>query len=383
VSSHYDVIVIGAGAMGSAAAYHAAKAGQRVLLLEQFEIDHQMGSSYGASRIIRYVYDHPIYVKLAQAAYAAWRALEAESGEELYVRTGGINFAPPGNPEFARTVQTLHTMGVPFDLMTPDELHHRFRQFRLSEGMEAVYQEDTGLLAASRCVRAHIRLAQQYGAVVVERAAVSGIQANASSVEVETAAGTFTAGKLILAAGAWINSLLKGLGMQLPLRVVKTQEIYFQAARMEEYAPGRFPAFIAHVNEEYGYSTYGIPTYNHSGVKIGLHGGTDFDPTSPERRPDERAIERSLAFAQKYLPDGGWTRLAARACLYTYTPDEHFVIEQHPDYPQIIIAAACSGHGFKFSAVIGEILSDLAMKSQTAHDISLFRVNRVSSGSLP
>lgn len=379
MASNYDIIVIGAGAMGSAAAYHAAKAGQRVLLLEQFEIDHQKGSSHGASRIIRYVYDHPAYVALAHAAYDAWRALEAEAGEELYVRTGGINFAPPGNAEFAQTVRTLQTAGIPFDLLTPDELHQRFPQFRLPQRMEALYQADTGLLAASRCVRAHVRLARAHGAEVVQNAPVTGITATASGVEVRAGGATYSAGKLILVPGAWINLLLQGLGMQLPLRVVKTQEIYFRAADMAAYQPDRFPAFIGHLADEYGYSTYGIASYNDSGVKIGLHGGETFDPTTPERAPDESAIERSFAFAQKYLPEGGWTFLSARACLYTYTPDEHFIIDQHPEYPHVVIASVCSGHGFKFSAVIGEILSDLATSGQTRRDIGLFRMSRFES----
>jgi monomeric sarcosine oxidase len=376
---NYDVIVIGAGAMGSAAAYHAAKSGQRVLLLEQFEIDHQMGSSYGASRIIRYVYDHPCYVALARSAYDAWRALEAESGEELYVRTGGINFAQRGNDEFVRTVNTLQASGIPFELLTPDELRRLFPQYHLAEGMEAVYQADTGLLAASRCVRTHVRLAQQHGADVVSNAPVTEITASAAGVEVKTAGETYSAAKLILVPGAWINLLLKSLGIQLPLRVVKTQEIYFQAANMDDYQPDRFPAFIAHLADEYGYSVYGLPSYHNSGVKIGLHGGPEFDPTTPERTPDESAIERSFAFAQKYLPEGGWTFLSARACLYTYTPDEHFIIDQHPEYPHVVFASACSGHGFKFSAVIGQILSDLAINGETAHDIDLFRMSRLAS----
>jgi monomeric sarcosine oxidase len=383
MASNYDIIVIGAGAMGSAAAYHASKDGQRVLLLEQFEIDHQMGSSYGASRIIRYVYEHPVYVNLARAAYDAWRVLEAEAGEELYVKTGGINFAPRGNADFALTVKTLQASAIPFDLLNPDELHLRFPQFRIAEGMEALYQEETGLLAASRCVRAYVRLAQRYGAVVVEKSSVAHIKASTVGVEVTTAKGTYSAGKLILVPGAWVNQLLKGLGMQLPLRVVKTQEIYFQSSHMEDYQPGRFPAFIAHLEDEFGHSTYGIPSYDNSGVKIGLHGGEDFDYTSSERTADQSAIARSFAFAQKYMPEGGWMFQSARACLYTYTPDEHFIIDQHPEYPHVILASVCSGHGFKFSAVIGEILSDLAIKGETQHDIDLFRTSRFASVSLP
>ncbi|MCS7070815.1 MAG: FAD-dependent oxidoreductase, partial [Anaerolinea sp.] len=224
----YDVIVLGAGALGSAAAYHAAQRGARVLVLEQFEIDHQRGSSYGYSRIIRYVYDHPIYVRMAGPAFALWRALEAEAGEALYIRTGGIDFGVPGTEAmFDGMIATLRAEGIDHELLTPDEAHRRFPQFHFDDDMTVLYQTDTGILRASRCVQAHVRLAQAHGAVVLENTRVDAIHPTADGVRVRAGEKTYSAARLIVTAGGWAGPLLRTLDLDLPLRPVKAQENYF------------------------------------------------------------------------------------------------------------------------------------------------------------
>lgn len=374
----YDVIVIGAGAVGSAAAYHAAKAGQRVLLLEQFEIDHQNGSSYGYSRIIRYAYDYPQYVRLMKAAYNAWTAFEQDSGEALYVRTGGLDLAPPGEPVFDATIRSLTAEQIPFELLSADEAMRRFPHYRLNPDTQVVYQEDAGALRASKSVRAHVRRAEELGAVVMANTPVTQIDLHADSVTVTTGSGeTHSAAKLIVAAGAWLKPLLQPTGITLPLQPIRTQEIYFNAA--DSFDNDTFPLFIWHLDAEYGRALYGIPSVDGSGVKIAFHGGPDFDPHMDSREPDLSVVEMIRAFADKQLPGAAAAFKNARVCLYTMTPDEHFILDTHPEHSHVVIASCCSGHGFKFSTLLGNICTDLAFTGTTEHDISLFKLLRFAS----
>jgi monomeric sarcosine oxidase len=378
----YDLIVIGAGAVGSATAYHAAKAGHRVVLLEQYAIDHQRGSSHGYSRIIRYVYDHRVYVELMKAAYPAWRALEEDCGETLYLRSGGIDFALPDEPLFASMVDCLTQMNIPHEVMNAADAEARFPQFRFDEDMVVLYQVDAGVLRASRAVQAHVRMARQYGAYVHDNTPVLGIQPVADGVEVRTAHETFTAAKLVIASGAWMRPMLRLLGLDLPLQPLAAQENYLDALDPAQFTPERFPVWIGHVQERYGNILYGLPSVDGSGVKIGLHTGPAIDPENPDRTPDTTLAETMLGFARRYMPQAAGSVASSRVCLYTLTPDEHFIIDQHPEYPQVILASCCSGHGFKFSTLLGSILSDRALKGETPHDLSLFTLSRFDSVAL-
>lgn len=366
----FDIIVIGAGAMGSAAAYHAAKTGQRVLLLEQFEIDHQNGSSYGYSRIIRYVYDHPIYIELARRSYPAWRALEAEAGETLMITADGVTFSPPDDPDFVAMVKAMRDMAIPFDTISADELAYRYPQFRVPPEMSIVTQADTAVLKASRCVQAQARLAERHGAVVKANTRVQEIRPHAGGVEVVTATETYAAGRLIITAGGWMRSMMAALGIRLPLQPVAAQENYFIPDDPAAYEIGRFPVFLAQLKRDYGYMLYGIPSVDGSGVKIAQHGGAPIDPDG-DRNPDLAQVAKMQAFAGRYLPGATQTHKQSRVCVYTMTPDEHFIIDSHPDYPHVVFASPCSGHGFKFSAVIGKLLSDLALVGRAGTDFDL------------
>jgi len=371
--STFDVIVIGAGAMGSAAAYHAAKSGQRVLLLEQFEIDHQQGSSYGFSRIIRYVYDHPTYIKLAQASYPAWRALEEEAGERLMIQSGGVTFSPPDDPDFVSTLNAMRDMSIPFEMIDSDELARRYPQFRVPPEMSIATQDDTAVLRASRCVLAHVRLAEKHGAVIKDNTPVIQVKPHAHGVEVVTATETYSAARLIITAGGWMRTMMHSLGIDLPLQPVAAQENYFIPDNPADYEIGRFPVFLAMLKRDYGYMMYGIPSVDSSGLKLSQHGGDPIDPTG-SREPDLSQIPKMRDFAARYLPGAAQTHKQSRVCIYTMTPDEHFIIDQHPEYRHVVFASPCSGHGFKFSTVIGKMLSDLALEAETAHDLSLFRL---------
>ncbi len=377
MSDSYDVIVVGAGAVGSAAAYHSAKAGKKTLLLEQFEIDHQHGSSHGQSRIIRFAYDHPVYVNLAKHAFPAWKALEQEIGESLWVQTGGLDFGAVDERSMQETIDSLNSQNVPFDLLTPEETHARFPQFRLDDNMIGIYQADAGALFASKCVRAHVTLAQKHGAVVREHAPLRKLTIHEDSVEVETPDARYTAARLILVPGAWAKMMFASIGLNVPLTIIKTQECYFDAQPARDYEAGRFPVFIAHQREDFGLWTYGLPSVNGSGLKTGLHGGTIADnPDTMDRAINQDIIDRVREFFRRHIPAGDAPLTYARVCLYTNTPDEHFIIDRHPLYPHVILSSSCSGHGFKFSGVVGEILTQLAIDGASTYDIETFKLAR-------
>ncbi|MCA0453076.1 MAG: N-methyl-L-tryptophan oxidase [Chloroflexi bacterium] len=378
MANNYDAIVLGAGAMGSAAAYYLAKAGQKVLLLEQFEFNHQKGSSYGLSRIIRYAYDYPQYVELAKVVYPMWTAIEQESSEKLYTRTGGIDFGTSAQASLNNVIATLQQTGIPHEILTPTEARRRYPQFRFEDDMIILYQADTGILSASKSVLAHLRLAEQHGAELKPNTPILSVTPHPNTVEVKTADGTYTAAKLIVTAGSWAKSFLATLGLNLPLTPSACQEMYFETANAANYEVGVFPAFIDHKPFEGGPMAYGMASHQGSGLKVAWHGGKLYDhPTQIDYTPSQSDIDKALRFNKQYLPDVTGLR-SARVCLYTMTPDEHWVLDKHPEYQHIVFAGGCSGHAFKFSTIIGKILTDLALTGETPHDISLFKASRFS-----
>ncbi len=363
--------------MGSAAAYYLSKAGQRVLVLEQFEIDHTRGSSYGPSRIIRYTYDNPTYIKLSKAAYPAWRALEAEAGEQLYIRTGGLDFGPADDPMLQNTIASVKLMHIPHEILSAGEAQKRYPQFRFDDTMRILYQSDSGMLPASKCVLTHLRLAERRGATILANTPVTKVNVKNGSVEVQTASQTYRAGKLVITVGPWAKSVLAQLGMSLPLTPERCQVAYFQPDKPADYEPERFPTFIAHLSQIYGRLPYGMASYLNSGVKVAFHKGKSVShPSQVNYAPDDDEIERIRTFSRRHLPGADGPLVSTMICLYTMTPDEHFVIDKHPEFPQVVFGAGFSGHGFKFSALIGSILCDLALKGETDHDISLFSAAR-------
>lgn len=377
MTTHYDAVILGAGAMGAAAAYHLSKAGQHVLLLEQFELNHHKGSSIDHSRIIRYSYDHPAYIKLAKAAYPLWQELEEVSGEALYTRTGGIDFGSPQTSTLAETLSSLQTMNIPHEVLSAKDAQQRFPQFRFRDDWQVIYQPDSGFLSAERCVLTHIRMAQQNGAEVRANSPVTSVEVRQESVTIKTEYDRIEAGRLIITAGSWAKSILEPLGLSLPLTPLRCQIAYFAPEEKASFEPDQFPVFIAHLKGEYPWMPYGIPSHLESGVKIGLHGGQAVKhPSEVNYVPDDEPVEQIRVFARNHIPQADAPLKLTRICLYTMTPDEHFIIDKHPAYPHVIFAAGFSGHGFKFSAVVGSIVRDLALTGHTSHDIDLFKASR-------
>lgn len=372
----YDAIVVGGGVMGCAAACHLARDGRRVLLLEQYAVGHTNGSSHGHSRIIRLAYDGADYVTLARAAFAEWRGLEAEAGQRLLLTTGGLDFAAPGTVSFAATRATLAAAGVPFEDLDRAAIRERFPQLDLPADTVGIYQAEAGILDADRCVATLAGEARRLGATVREGEPALRLAADGAGALAETARGSYRADRLIVAAGSWMRPLMRGLGLELPLTVTKELVAFFAPRDPAAFMPDRFPIFIHHDDSQpagYGFPIFGLP-----GVKVAFHSaGPAIEPGDEGRAAAPGQIEALRDYVARLLPGAAGDPFYSVTCRYTTTPDEHFIVDRHPAHPQIVVASPCSGHGFKFGALIGRILADLAERGETPHPIGMFRLDRL------
>jgi sarcosine oxidase len=375
-----DVIVVGGGAMGSAAAWRLARAGHRVRLLEQFAFGHEQGSSHGPSRMIRIAYPAPEYVELGQEAFRLWDELQLEAGssESLLLRTHGMNVGVPHADAMEEVARTLDTLGVPYERLDHDELGRRYPQYTFPEGSIGIYQEDYGILAASRCVAALAARARAKGAELYDEEPVVEIAPDGDGVIVRTTRGTHLAERVILTAGSWLGPLLAPLGIDLPLTVLQEQLAFFRVLDPAAYTPDRLPLLMHRFP---GTTSLGsvFPIYGHEGVKVMLDRiGLRVDPGNPDRTIDPARLERLRAYAAELMPGITGEILETTSCRYTMTPDEDFIIDHHPEHRQIVIASPCSSHGFKFAPVIGQLLADLAVNEKTPYPMARFRLDRAA-----
>lgn len=377
----FDVIVIGLGGMGSAAAYQLAARGQRVLGLERHTPAHDLGSSHGRSRIIRQAYfEDPAYVPLLLRAYELWRQLEHDSGQDLLTITGGLMIGPPDSEIVTGSLRSAEEHDLPHEMLDAAEISRRFPPLQPPPGIVALYESKAGLLCPEAAVRAHLERTAQLGArlhfeepVLTWKVALSG------RVEVTTAQGSYESERLIIAPGAWAPEILTSLG--LPLTVQRQVMYWFDPlGGVEPFLPERFPIYIWECKDKAYF--YGFPACDGltNGVKVALHtGGTPCAPETIEREVRETEIERMRAYVAPRIPALNSRCLNTITCMYTNTPDSHFVIAQHPEHPQVAIAAGFSGHGFKFASVVGEILADLTIEGATGHPTALFSPQRFVS----
>lgn len=371
-----DVAVVGLGAMGCAALYELATRGVRALGVEQFEPGHERGSSHGESRAIRLSYfEHPSYVPLLHRAYAKWRALEAECGETILTVTGILEAGYPGSTVVQGSLLASREHGLAHETLDAAEIARRYPAFRLPETWTAMFQPDGGFLRPERAIANFVSSAKRRGAEVWTRTRVGAIHPGPVSVVVDTDRGPVEAGQVIVAAGPWIGALAPELAPHLTL----TRQVlgWFKPPNPALVAPDRFPVFVLQTEAD---NVYGFPDFAGTGLKAASHikGRVLANPEALRQDGDEQD-EAQIRGGLRYIPaaDGRLTRM--QTCIYTRTPDDFFVIDRAAASPRVILASPCSGHGFKFASVVGEIVADLALDGRTPHDISRFRADRFAT----
>ena len=371
----YDAIVVGLGAMGSAACWQLAKRGQRVLGLERFDIPHAQGSYHGVTRIIRLAYyEGPAYVPLLRRAYALWAEASDAFGERLLITTGSFDAGPADSEGFRGSLDSCLTHDIKHEVLTGAEVNARHPGYRLPDDFQALYQPDGGFILSERAVVGHVTMAQALGAeihgreAVLEWAPIAG-----GGVRVTTTRGSYEAARLVLSAGAWIADFVPALkSVSVPERQVLG---WFQPDDPAKFTPDAFPVLNMLVEEG---RYYLLPIHDVPGLKIGLyHHLEERDHADAIVRDvsdaDEAVLRRCIA---RYFPAADGPLMALRACMFTNTPDEHFIIDTLPGHPEVVVASPCSGHGFKFASVVGEILADLATTGESRFDLTMFGMDR-------
>jgi sarcosine oxidase len=373
-ANDFDAIVVGLGAMGSAALYHLATRGLRVMGVDRFEPPHLHGSTHGRTRIIREAYyEHPCYVPIVQRAYELWSELERASGQTLFVKTGGLMIGPPEGTLFTGALRSAREHGLPYTVLEPDQLHRRYPGFRVPDGSMALHEPRAGLLFPELIIETHLALAARAGATIRTGVTVSKWSAGDGGTRVVTDAGTMRARALILATGPWLPALVAEL--ELPLEVERQLFHWFEpSSHPEWYDAAHSPISLIEYAHDRFFATF--PNVGH-GVKAGIHHeGAVIDPDAPRAPASDAEGAEMHELLASYLPQAAGRILDRATCLYTNTPDHDFLIDRHPAHANVILASPCSGHGFKFSSAIGEILADLATKGGSEFDLRPFSLAR-------
>jgi sarcosine oxidase len=372
----FDSVVVGLGAMGSAAAYHLAQRGDRVLGLEQFSPTHGRGSSHGRSRIYRLVqFEGSEYVPLAQRALQLWKELETETNSSLLRETGGLVLGRPSS-EFVRSAtRSAIEHHLEHRVLDSGEMSRRFPQFRVREDEVGLWDPRAGTLFPERCIVNHCIGASGNGAELRYGEAALSWTDSGSGLTVKSARGTYQTKTLVVTAGPWMRRFLADL--ELPLEVEQQFVCWFPPTEPSRCDPGRMPVFIWDRGPEG--RTYGVPDFG-DGVKVGSWQGKKVeDPDSTNLEGFEDCVAPVRAFAREALPgivarESDWT-----SCLYTNTPDLHFMVGKHPHHDRVVFVSACSGHGFKFASAIGEIVADLSHEGRSPHLPGNFEPRRFDS----
>ena len=371
----YDAIVAGLGAHGSAAAYQLAKRGQSVLGFDRFARGHTLASFGGLSRIIRLsYYEHPSYVPLLKRAWDLWRELERDSGETLLAQTGGLYMGPPDGELLAGSLASARTHRLAHEVLDNAELRRRYPVFEIDRDWIGVLDTQAGWLAPERSVETHLRLAERHGATLRFSEPIDRWERAGDDVRVTSARGSYRARHLVITAGAWLPRLLPQLARHL---WVERNVLFWFEPRGERDAFAKLPVYIV---EDSDRLYYGFPYDPSSGLKVaGLHFGDRVDPDTVDRDPSPTDEERVRSWLRRRMPLANGERRRAQVCLYTNSPDGHFIIDR--DGP-VTYASACSGHGFKFASAVGEILADLAMTGRSELDIGFLAAERLASGTM-
>ncbi len=378
-NNHFDVIVVGVGAMGSAACWELARRGVRVLGLEQFDIPHTRGSSHGYSRVTRTAYyEHSDYVPLLQRSHILWSELEAESAEKILHMVGGLYLGPLDGELVGGSLRSAREHGLAHELLDRAAVSKRFPQFTVPDDWSGLLEPQAGFLLPELAISAFVNCALHRGAEIHGHEEVKAWHADASGVTVTTALRTYRADKLIFSGGAWSNSLIHDLGV--PLTVTRQVLGWVWPKTPAAFKAGTLPVWM--IDRLDGTTYYGFPMVTQSpGLKVAVHAPLDrTDPNHVERGilPGDEETFRSCL--RRFIPQGDGPLLALRTCLYTNSPDGHFILDRHPRHERVVLAAGFSGHGFKFASVIGELLADLACTGQTRQPIGFLGLERFRKG---
>lgn len=378
---HFDVAVVGLGVLGSAAAYHSALKGAKVVAFEQFELGHVHGASHDTSRIVRTSYHASEYVALAKAAYTDWAHLENATGYKLFHQTGGLIFLPQDGLTSGQSLsdytQSLTANNIPHEILNAAQLKKRWPQFAPGDNVVAVYTADSGIVHAARSVAAMQQLARTHGAVLKEHTRVERVtpDTDRTRVTLTTSSGQFTASKVILATDAWTNKLLAPLGAEIPLTVMQEQVTYYKPTDPAAFESHNFPVWIWSQDT----SVYGFPCFGEPTIKVGLDNAKNY--MAPEDRTyvhSPKLLERLNSFLGAFIPDDTRQELRTVTCQYTITPDRQFVISPLKRHGNIIVALGAA-HAFKFAPAIGRAVAELAIDGKTDADISKFGIPKTSS----
>ncbi len=366
---YVETLVMGLGAMGSAALYHLARQGEKPVGIDQYDVGHAFGSSHGHSRAFRTFYHDSFYTELAEAALPRWRELESLSKSRLLTLNGAVFFAKPGNERFDQYVRVLDESGTPFELQSPSQVANRFPALKPPEGVDVCYTPRAGFLDANRAVQTHVSQALRLGATIHKGIRVLNVDAGRNSPEIETEVGLYKCDRLVLTPGPWAPQILADIS--IPLHVTRQQKFYFQPHQTSPYEPDLLPVYADFDTQFYGFPYYG------PGIKVA--DDTLGEYTTPDK------IDRSLdvikqsqlqAWLEAIMPSANFSFGSGATCMYTVTPDLDFLIGAHPRNPNILVGAGFSGHGFKFSTLIGLMLAELATQGTTTHPIKRFRLDR-------
>ena len=375
MTDRYDAVVVGLGALGSAAAMHLARGGQRVLGLERFELGHKRGASHDTSRILRHSYHTPGYVRLTQEAYADWADLERWSGDQLVTVVGGLDLFPadPAIPMDDYTA-SLDEVGIVHELLDVAEIGRRWPQFSLPAGTIGLYQDRGAIVPAGRGTALMQKLAAATGAELRGSERVLSVVDGPSGVTVSTESETFVADRVVVCADAWTNEVLAGLDVHVPLETTLEQATYFAPERPGSFAPHHLPLWIWMDDPSY----YGFPCYGEPTVKAAQDcGGPVIDTSDPESRtfePDPAMLERLASFMASVLPESGQPLRSIR-CQYTLTPDRDFVLAPVPGHESVVVGLGAA-HGFKFAPTFGRLLAELATAGTTTTELTPYRLDR-------
>jgi sarcosine oxidase len=374
-----DVVVVGLGAMGSATVYALARRGIRVTGIDRFDPPHDRGSSHGESRVVRMAYfEDPSYVPLLRLAFDHWRKFEAYTGEQVLLVTGVLEAGLPGSPLVAGSLRSAVQHALPHEVLRPCEVNKRFPAFSLPDDWDCVFQPDGGVLRPERAIRLFLSAARGLGAQVRVKTVVREVRPVADHVEVLLESGeVIKSGSAVLAAGPWIADFVPELAAHLTL--TRQPVVWFRPTDQDLVRPDRMPVFSLHMQDDL---IYGFPDVFGSGVKVASHlSGGDLSSPDASRLAVSDEEKASLgAILKRYIPAAAGDPVQATTCIYTRAPDEHFVLGLHSDHPKIVLASPCSGHGFKFASIVGEVLADLATTQATNSPIELFRPDRFIQG---